>query len=47
MSPSLRSMSPKELVAKLRILGFGGPYAGGKHLFMTKDDLQLTYTKTS
>ncbi len=42
MSPSLRSVSPKELIAKLRILGFGGPYAGGKHLFMTKDDLQLT-----
>ena len=42
MSSSLSSVSHKELIAKLRALGFGGPYAGGKHLFMTKDDLQLT-----
>ena len=42
MPSSLRSVSHKELVARLRAMGFGGPYAGGKHLFMTKDDLQLT-----
>jgi len=32
----------KELVRRLRHLGFEGPFAGGKHLFMVKGDLVLT-----
>ena len=31
-----------ELVKKLKVLGFDGPYPGGKHQFMLKDDLRLT-----
>ena len=30
------------LVAGLRSLGFDGPFSGGKHEFMVKDDLVLT-----
>jgi len=36
-----RSVSRKELVRKLRILGFSGPYSGGKHQFMIKGALKL------
>jgi len=38
----LKSISHKELVRKLRKLGFDGPYSGGKHLFMIKGNLTLT-----
>ncbi len=38
----LGPVSPRELVTKLRKLGFEGPYAGGKHLYMIKGDLRLT-----
>jgi predicted RNA binding protein YcfA (HicA-like mRNA interferase family) len=31
-----------ELVRHLRELGFDGPYQGGKHPYMIKDDLVLT-----
>ena len=31
-----------ELVRKLKALGFEGPFPGGKHLFVLKDDLRLT-----
>lgn len=40
--PPLSPVSHKELVKRLRQLGFEGPYSGGKHLFMMKGDLQLT-----
>jgi predicted RNA binding protein YcfA (HicA-like mRNA interferase family) len=30
------------LVQNLKALGFEGPYAGGKHLFMVRDNLRLT-----
>jgi len=30
------------LVKRLKKFGFGGPYSGGKHPFMIKDDLVLT-----
>lgn len=26
---------------KFRLLGFDGPYAGGRHLFMKKEDLKV------
>ncbi|HII76664.1 MAG TPA: type II toxin-antitoxin system HicA family toxin [Methanolinea sp.] len=32
----------RNLVRKLRVLGFEGPYRGGKHPFMIKDALVLT-----
>ena len=38
----LSSVSYNELVRKLKSLGFEGPFSGGKHLFMVKDDLRLT-----
>ena len=38
----LGPVSPRALVTKLRKLGFEGPYAGGKHLYMIKGDLRLT-----
>ena len=31
----------KELIRRLRQLGFVGPYAGGKHEFMVKGELRL------
>jgi len=31
-----------ELVKRLRKLGFDGPYQGGKHPYMLKDNLVLT-----
>ena len=38
----LTSVSFNELVRKLRAVGFEGPFGGGKHLFMVKEDLRLT-----
>ncbi len=40
--PKLAPVSFSELVRKLRALGFIGPFGGGKHLFMVKEDLRLT-----
>ncbi|RKY05584.1 hypothetical protein DRP77_00570 [Candidatus Poribacteria bacterium] len=37
----LRPVSHRELVSKLRALGFEGPYGGGKHLFMVRGNLRL------
>ena len=38
---SLSPVSHRELVRRLRRLGFVGPFAGGRHLYMVKDDLRL------
>ena len=38
----LRPVSFGELVRKLKVLDFEGPFSGGKHLFMIKGDLRLT-----
>lgn len=35
-------ISHRKFVARLRELGFEGPFSGGKHLFMSKGDLDLT-----
>jgi predicted RNA binding protein YcfA (HicA-like mRNA interferase family) len=40
--PKIVPLSHNDLVRKLKSLGFEGPYPGGKHLFMIKDDLRLT-----
>ncbi len=31
----------RELVKKFRMLGYGGPYSGGRHQFMVKGDLKI------
>ena len=38
----LSPVSWTELVKRLRKLGFDGPYRGGKHPYMIKDNLVLT-----
>lgn len=38
MSPALRPLSLRELVRRLRTLGFEGPFAGAKHQFMVRGD---------
>jgi predicted RNA binding protein YcfA (HicA-like mRNA interferase family) len=40
--PKLKPVSHRELVSRLRSLGFSGLFSGGKHLFMIKKDLRLT-----
>lgn len=40
--PKLTSVSWRELVRRLRQLGFEGPYEGGKHPYMLKGDVVLT-----
>ncbi|HLB74139.1 MAG TPA: type II toxin-antitoxin system HicA family toxin [Sedimentisphaerales bacterium] len=35
-------ISRRNLVRCLREAGFDGPYSGGKHQFMLKDDITLT-----
>ena len=38
----LSPVSWRELVRRLRVLGFEGPYEGGKHPYMVKEELVLT-----
>jgi predicted RNA binding protein YcfA (HicA-like mRNA interferase family) len=40
--PKLAPVSWNFLVKRLNKLGFEGPYSGGKHPFMVKNDLVLT-----
>lgn len=40
--PKLAPVSFSELVRKLRALGFEGPFGGGKHLFMVREEMRLT-----
>jgi predicted RNA binding protein YcfA (HicA-like mRNA interferase family) len=37
----LKNISFKNLVIKFKHLGFSGPYAGGRHLFMEKENLKI------
>ena len=37
----LKSISWRNLVKKFRVLGFDGPYAGGRHLFVVKGNLKI------
>jgi predicted RNA binding protein YcfA (HicA-like mRNA interferase family) len=39
---SLNPVSRRELVRKLKALGFEGPFSGGKHQWMRRDSLRLT-----
>lgn len=38
----LTPISWTELIRKLRVFGFDGPYYGGKHPYMIRGDLVLT-----
>ena len=40
--PQFGPISRNDLIRALRKAGFDGPYAGGRHAFMTKEDLTLT-----
>ena len=40
--PKLSPVKWSELVRRLRVLGFEGPFAGGKHPYMVRGDLVLT-----
>ena len=39
--PPFGPLSRRDLVRGLRQAGFDGPYTGGKHSFLVKDDLTL------
>jgi predicted RNA binding protein YcfA (HicA-like mRNA interferase family) len=39
--PDIRPVSWEQLVKRLKKHGFDGPYQGGKHPFMIKNDLVL------
>lgn len=36
-----KSISRRELIRKFGVLGFDGPYSGGRHLFMIKGKLKI------
>jgi predicted RNA binding protein YcfA (HicA-like mRNA interferase family) len=40
--PELKPIKRKELIRCLKQLGFEGPFSGGKHQYMIKDNLRLT-----
>lgn len=37
----LRSISVRKLIQKFHTLGFVGPYAGGRHLFMERGSVRV------
>lgn len=39
---NLTPIKRKNLISKLKQLGFTGPFSGGKHQFMIKEKLRLT-----
>jgi predicted RNA binding protein YcfA (HicA-like mRNA interferase family) len=40
--PRLGPIKRRELVACLRRLGYSGPYAGGRHEFMLRENISVT-----
>lgn len=40
--PRLTPVKQKELIKKLKLFGYQGPFAGGKHWFMIRNDVRLT-----
>ena len=38
----MKSISRTNFIKRLKKLGFEGPYSGGKHQFMIKENLRLT-----
>ena len=39
--PRIGPIKRRDLIRYLKILGFEGPYSGGKHQFMIKDNVTL------
>ncbi len=39
--PQFGAVKRKDLIRFLKQLGFDGPYSGGRHQFMIKDDITL------
>ena len=39
--PRLAPISRRELILRLKKLGFNGPYTGGRHEFMLREDQRL------
>ncbi len=39
--PSFGPITRRKLVSNLRKIGFEGPYSGGRHQYMVKDQLRL------
>ena len=39
--PRLVPVSRRELIRRLVVLGFDGPYAGGRHEFLLRGDMRL------
>ena len=39
---NLNPASRRELARKLKALGFSGPFPGGKHQWMRREDLRIT-----
>jgi predicted RNA binding protein YcfA (HicA-like mRNA interferase family) len=39
--PEIKPLSRFKLVKKLRLLGFEGPFGGGKHSFMKRDKQRI------
>jgi predicted RNA binding protein YcfA (HicA-like mRNA interferase family) len=42
--PSFGAINRRDLIHYLKQIGFDGPYSGGKHQYMIKDELKLTIT---
>ncbi len=40
--PPIKPLKRRELISYLQKFGFDGPYSGGRHQFMQKDNLTLT-----
>jgi predicted RNA binding protein YcfA (HicA-like mRNA interferase family) len=40
--PPFRPLNRRDLIRYLRDFGFDGPYSGGKHQYMVRDELKLT-----
>ena len=40
--PTFGPIKRKDLIYYLKQLGFEGPFSGGKHQFMTKENLSIT-----
>ncbi len=40
--PELKPIKRKELIRCLKKLGFEGPFSGGKHQYMIKENMRLT-----
>ncbi|MFH0924295.1 MAG: type II toxin-antitoxin system HicA family toxin [bacterium] len=40
--PKFGPIKQKDLIRNLKRCDFDGPYSGGKHLFMAKEDLAIT-----